>query len=72
MGYEAKKTEHCGAKHGCGAYYGPKWEAKKESNRIRRENWKREIRTALTACTHSSALVNPCADDPHFGRSERV
>jgi len=44
MGCEAKKTEHSGAKHGNGAYWGYKWEAKKESNRIRRENWKREIR----------------------------
>jgi hypothetical protein len=44
MGYEAKKTEHSGPKRGNGAYWGYKWEAKKESNRIRRENWKREIR----------------------------
>jgi hypothetical protein len=44
MGFAAKKTEHCGAKHGKGAYWGHKWEAKKQSNRIRRENWKREIR----------------------------
>ena len=36
MGYEAKKTEHCGPKRGNGAYWGYKWEAKKESNRIRR------------------------------------
>ena len=42
MGYEAKQTEHCGPKRGNGAYWGYKWEAKKESNRIRRENWKRE------------------------------
>jgi hypothetical protein len=42
MGYEARKTEHCGAKHGNGAYGGRKWEAKKESNRIRRENAKGE------------------------------
>jgi hypothetical protein len=47
MGYEAKKTEHCGPKRGNGAYWGYKWEAKKESNRIRRENWKREIRAEL-------------------------
>lgn len=46
MGYEAKKTEHCGPKRGEGAYWGYKWEAKKESNRIRRENAKREIRDA--------------------------
>jgi hypothetical protein len=47
MGYEAKKTEHCGPKRGNGAYWGYRWEAKKESNRIRRENWKREIRREL-------------------------
>jgi len=44
MGFEAKKTEHSGPKRGHGAYWGYKWEAKKESNRIRRVNWKREIR----------------------------
>ena len=44
MGYEAKKTEHSGPKRGNGAYWGYKWEAKKESNRVRRENAKREIR----------------------------
>ena len=45
MGYEAKKTEHSGPKRGNGAYWGYKCEAKKESNRIRRENWKRETDT---------------------------
>jgi hypothetical protein len=45
MGYEAKKTEHSGPKRGNGAYWGYKCEAKKESNRIRRENWRREIRS---------------------------
>ena len=44
MGYEAKKTEHSGAKHGNGAYWGPKKDAKKESNKIRRRNGKREVR----------------------------
>ena len=47
MGYEAKKTEHCGPKRGNGAYWGYKWEAKEQSNRIRRENAKREIRDGL-------------------------
>jgi hypothetical protein len=47
MGYEAKKTEHCGPKRGNGAYWGYRWDAKKESNRIRRENAKREIRAAI-------------------------
>ena len=36
----------CG--RGEGAYWGYRWDAKKESNRIRRENAKREIRAALT------------------------
>ena len=37
MGYEAKKTEHSGSKKGCGAYWGLKADAKKQSNRKRRE-----------------------------------
>jgi hypothetical protein len=53
VGYEAKKTEHCGPKRGNGAYWGYQWEAKKESNRIRRENWKREIRSALRDQAHA-------------------
>jgi hypothetical protein len=59
MGYEARKTEHSGPKRGNGAYWGYKWEAKRESNRIRRENAKREIRAAtigLRNCpTHSAS-----------------
>ena len=57
MGYEAKKTEHCGAKHGNGAYWGYKWEAEKESNRVRRENWRREIRDAI----HGESTGSPPA-----------
>lgn len=45
MGYEAKKTEHAGAKRGSGAYWGLKKDAKKESNKIRRRNAKRECRS---------------------------
>lgn len=37
MGQGAKKTEHAGAKKGCGAYWGRKKVAKAESNRVRRE-----------------------------------
>lgn len=47
MGYEAKKTEHSGSKKGGGAYWGRKTEAKKQSNRKRREKDKiltKEIR----------------------------
>jgi hypothetical protein len=57
MGYEAKKTEHCGPKRGEGAYWGYKWEAKKESNRIRRENTKREIREA--SVVDDESMISP-------------
>jgi hypothetical protein len=43
MAYKAKKTEHCGAKKGRGAYWGPKRDAKRESSRQRREDAKREL-----------------------------
>jgi hypothetical protein len=45
MGTKVTKTEHCGAKHGQGAFWGPKAVAKQKSKRKRRENWKREIRS---------------------------
>jgi len=37
MANQAQKTEHSGAKKGCGAYWGRKKSAKEESNRVRRE-----------------------------------
>jgi len=37
MAYQAKRTEHSGAKKGKGAYWGCKVDAKKESNCRRRE-----------------------------------
>jgi hypothetical protein len=43
MAARAKKTEHTGAKHGNGAYWGPKQEAKKESNKLRRRQWKQAL-----------------------------
>jgi hypothetical protein len=36
MGYKAQKTEQAGAKHGNGAYWGPKQAAKRTSQKIRR------------------------------------
>jgi hypothetical protein len=36
MASKAHKTEHSGAKHGKGAYYGRKQDAKQESNKQRR------------------------------------
>ena len=43
MASRAKKTEHTGAKHGNGAYWGPKQEAKKESNKVRWRQWKQAL-----------------------------
>lgn len=63
MGYEAKKTEHCGPKRGNGAYWGYKWEAKKESNRIRRENAKREIRDATVNATREELTCTQQVED---------
>lgn len=36
MADKAVKTEHAGAKHGSGAFWGPKRDAKHESNKARR------------------------------------
>lgn len=38
MAFKAKKTEHAGSKKGGGAYWGRKVDAKRESNRKRRED----------------------------------
>jgi hypothetical protein len=57
MGHEAKKTEHCGPKRGGGAFWGYRWEAKKESNRIRRETVKREARDASNEITREEATT---------------
>lgn len=56
MGYKAKKTEHVGAKHGSGAYWGPKKDAKKESSKVRRRNWNHKVREELTegACQRAA------------------
>lgn len=45
MAYNAKKTEHAGSKKGCGAYWGRKAAAKRESNRKRREDAKAVTRS---------------------------
>lgn len=44
MAYKSRATEHCGAKKGKGSYYGPKRDAKAESNKIRREADKKSIK----------------------------
>jgi hypothetical protein len=47
MGYKTKRTEHCGAKRGKGAYWGIKRDAKKGSNKHRRQIDKSEIQTCI-------------------------
>ena len=46
MAWGAKKTEHAGAKKGTGSFYGRKADAKRSSNRRRRQNSKSIIRVA--------------------------
>lgn len=46
MASNAVKTEHSGAKHGNGAYWGYKADAKKQSNKKRRSNDRKEVRDA--------------------------
>lgn len=48
MAGRAKKSEHAGPKKGHGAYWGRKADAKRESNRLRRENAKRAVRQGMT------------------------
>ena len=48
-------------RRGHGAYWGYKWEAKKESNRIRRENAKREIRGATIDVMPEESIGSPWA-----------
>ncbi|MDE1970209.1 MAG: hypothetical protein KGI50_01370 [Patescibacteria group bacterium] len=46
MAYHARKTEHAGSKKGRGAYWGRKCDAKRESNKKRRQDGKKEIFSA--------------------------
>jgi hypothetical protein len=64
-GYEKGKTEHAGAKKGKGAYYGRKKDAKKESNKARREADKQ-------CCDEAKGVVHGIGihDDP--ARLKRV
>jgi len=43
MANKAGKTEHSGAKRGTGAYWGPKADAKSQSNTLRRAVGRREV-----------------------------
>ncbi len=55
MAHNAKKTEHTGAKHGTGAYWGRKRDAKKESNTLRRRQGKHIVRDTVTVTPAETA-----------------
>ena len=40
MAFEIGKTEHCGPKRGRGAFWGYRWDAKHQSSRVRRRDWR--------------------------------
>lgn len=47
MAGNAKTTEHAGPKRGRGSYWGRKADAKRESNKVRRENASRAVPQGL-------------------------
>jgi hypothetical protein len=61
MAYKAKKTEHSGSKKGCGAYWGRKRDAKRESSRARRRAAQSQVMAdrASEPCPHP-----PCQPTP--------
>jgi hypothetical protein len=46
MAYNATNTEHSGAKNGGSGYYGPRRDAKKDSNKTRRAGDKKAVGAA--------------------------
>ena len=55
MAYNVRKTEKAGAKHGKGALWGTKKEAKHESSRIRRHRARVEVAVALAELARREA-----------------
>jgi hypothetical protein len=47
MAGRVRKTEHAGPKRGSGAYWGRKVDAKRESNKVRRESAKKAVPQGL-------------------------
>jgi hypothetical protein len=58
MAGKAKKTEHAGAKHGCGAYWGHKIDAKQDSRKKRRQNAKCAIQIEGWLMSQVSSYLN--------------
>ena len=59
MAYNARRTEHSGPKQGRGAFYGRKAEAKKASNRRRRQDDKQAV---LNELENAPQLQTECRD----------
>lgn len=67
MAGRAKETEHSGAKHGNGAYWGRKVDAKAESNKVRR------LRDRITVvsegdhvCVYTYVITDEYGNDTGF------
>jgi hypothetical protein len=77
MANKATKTEHSGAKHGKGAFYGRKADAKQNSNKARRANDKVEttvlqddinrLSKKLNVFCVENNLPQTCASDLRYG-----
>jgi len=59
MAGRARKTEHAGPKMGRGAYWGRKADAKRESNKVRRENAKKVVRQGLRDSRSEKRCLTP-------------
>ena len=59
MADKAKKTEHAGAKKGRGSFYGHKADAKKASNRRRRADDKRAVKTSADGSIRNKSGLVP-------------
>jgi hypothetical protein len=66
MAYNARRTEHSGPKQGRGAFYGPKAEAKKASNRRRRQDNKQTVLNELENLPHFPTECRDAAQRPKY------
>jgi hypothetical protein len=63
MANKANKTEHSGAKHGNGAYWGYKADAKRSSNKTRRTNGKTYSMGYLASHDHTDSAFDIYGDE---------
>jgi len=65
--HQGGKTEHSGAKHGKGAYYGRKKDAKKDSNKNRRANDKKTVDENFEHYGSGAEFIPVVVDDKEVG-----